>query len=102
VERVLGPNHRLTLMARFHLVHWTGEAGDAARARELFITLVDEDVRMLGPDDPWTPGATWPVGQRRPVTSRMLAAVEKGAERALGPGYRGNPRGRSRQLTMKT
>jgi hypothetical protein len=32
VERVLGPNHRLTLMARFHLARCTGEAGDAARA----------------------------------------------------------------------
>ena len=39
-ERVLGPEHPDTLAARANLARWTGEAGDAAAARDLFAALL--------------------------------------------------------------
>jgi len=107
VERVLGPNHRLTLMAQFHLARWTGEAGDATRARELFTTLVDDDGRVLGPDDPYTLDARYHLAHWTQETGdaaqahELLAAVEKDAERVLGPGYRDSLRGRHWRRTTE-
>ena len=53
-ERVLGPEHRHTLTARTHLARWTGEAGDAAAARDLLATLLPVSERVLGPEHPHT------------------------------------------------
>ena len=39
-ERVLGPEHPDTLTARRNLACWTGEAGDAAAARDQFAALL--------------------------------------------------------------
>ncbi|MFH9576240.1 tetratricopeptide repeat protein, partial [Streptomyces sp. NPDC017454] len=36
---------------------WTGKAGDAAQARDLFAALVTDRARALGPDHPHTLGA---------------------------------------------
>ncbi|MCY0906427.1 tetratricopeptide repeat protein [Arthrobacter sp. H14-L1] len=49
-----GPDHPDTLTTRRHVAYWTGEAGDAERARELFVTLLPDRVRVLGPDHPHT------------------------------------------------
>jgi hypothetical protein len=64
-------------------------------------------MRVLGPDDPWTLDARrhlayWTKKTGDDAQAReMLVAVEKDAERALGPGYRGNLGGRPRRLTTK-
>ncbi|MER6446211.1 serine/threonine protein kinase, partial [Streptomyces venezuelae] len=39
-----------TLYSRHEHAIWTGEAGDPARARDLFGVLVADRVRVLGPD----------------------------------------------------
>jgi Tetratricopeptide repeat len=49
-----GPEHPATLSARTHLAHWTGEAGDAARARDQFAALLPIEERVLGPEHPET------------------------------------------------
>jgi hypothetical protein len=46
-----GPENRDTLVARANLAHWTGEAGDAAGARDQFAGLLPTDERVLGTDD---------------------------------------------------
>ena len=52
--RVLGPEHPETLATRHELAHRTGEAGDAAAARDLFATLLPVCERVLGPEHPNT------------------------------------------------
>ena len=53
-ERVLGPEHPDTLAARANLASWTGEAGDAAGARDQFAALLPIRERVLGPEHPDT------------------------------------------------
>ena len=53
-ERVLGPEHPHTLIARANLAQWTGEAGDPAAARDLFAGLLPVRERVLGPEHPDT------------------------------------------------
>jgi hypothetical protein len=53
-ERVLGPEHRDTLITRHELARWTGEAGDAAGARDQFAVLLPIRERILGPEHPHT------------------------------------------------
>ena len=53
-ERVLGPEHADTLTARGNLARWTGEAGDAAGARDQFGALLPVDEWVLGPEHPLT------------------------------------------------
>ncbi len=48
------PEHPDTLIARHNLAAWTGEAGDAARARDQYAALVPIRERVLGPDHPDT------------------------------------------------
>ena len=48
--RVLGPEHPDTLPARGNLARWTGEAGDAAGARDQFAALLPVRERVLGPE----------------------------------------------------
>ena len=47
-----GPEHPATLTARTHLAHWTGEAGDAARARDQHAALLPVQERVVGPEHP--------------------------------------------------
>ena len=53
-ERVLGPEHPATLAARHSLARWTGEAGDAAGARDQFAALLPVRERVLGAEHPDT------------------------------------------------
>ena len=47
-ERVLGAEHPDTLAARANLAHWTGQAGDAAGARDQYAALLPVQERVLG------------------------------------------------------
>jgi hypothetical protein len=49
-----GPEHRDTLAAQSRLAHWTGEAGDAAGARDRFAVLLPIRDRVLGLEHPDT------------------------------------------------
>ena len=49
-----GPEHPDTLAARDNLARWTGEAGDAAGARDQFAALLPIRERVLGPEHPDT------------------------------------------------
>jgi hypothetical protein len=49
-----GPEHPSTLAARNNLATCTGEAGDAAGARDQLAALLPIEERILGPDDPDT------------------------------------------------
>ena len=51
-ERILGPEHHKTLRARAELAYWTGQAGDAAGAREQLAVLLPIRERVLGPEHP--------------------------------------------------
>jgi len=51
---VLGPEHPDTLRTRGNLARMTGEAGDAAGARDQLAALLPMLERVLGPDDPNT------------------------------------------------
>ena len=53
-ERVSGAEHPDTLTARHNLASWTGQAGDAAAAREQFAALVPVRERVSGADHPDT------------------------------------------------
>jgi hypothetical protein len=49
-----GPKHPNTLAARHGLAHWTGQAGDAAGARDQLAELLSTSDRVLGPEHPHT------------------------------------------------
>ena len=49
-----GPEHRDTLTARGNLADWTGQAGDAAGARDQLAALLPTFERVLGPEHPHT------------------------------------------------
>lgn len=49
-DRVLGPDHVQTLIARSDLASWRGHAGDPAGASHACEELLDDQVRVLGPD----------------------------------------------------
>ena len=50
----LGPDHPDTLTTRHNIAYWTGRAGDAHGALELFTALLPDRQRVLGPDHPDT------------------------------------------------
>jgi hypothetical protein len=52
VEDAYGAEHPDTLAARANLAYWTGEAGDAAAARDQFAALLPVYERMSGPEHP--------------------------------------------------
>ncbi len=52
VLRILGPDHRDTLITRGNLAFWWGETGDAARAMSEFEVLLADAPQVLGPDHP--------------------------------------------------
>jgi len=54
IERVSGAEHPETLTARGSLAFWTGEAGDAAGARDQFAALLPVIERVLGAEHPET------------------------------------------------
>jgi len=49
-----GPEHRDTLAARHNLALWTGEAGDAAGARDQYVALLPISERILDAEHPQT------------------------------------------------
>ena len=49
-----GPEHPDALTARGRLAYWTGEAGDAAGARDQFAALLPIEEHVLGPEHPDT------------------------------------------------
>ena len=53
-DAAYGPDHRDTLAARNQLAPWTGEAGDAAGARDQFAALLPISERVLGAEHPDT------------------------------------------------
>ena len=53
-EQSLGGGHPGTLAARHNLARWTGEAGDAAGARDQLTALRAVSKRVLGPEHPDT------------------------------------------------
>jgi hypothetical protein len=53
-SRDYGPEHPRTLEARQGLAFWTGEAGDAAGARDQHAALLPIEERVLGPEHPET------------------------------------------------
>ena len=86
-----GPEHPDTLAARDNLAHWTGEAGDAAGARDQYAALLPIHERVLGPEHPdtltargnlacWTGEAGDAAGARD-----QYAALLPIDERVLGP-----------------
>ena len=54
IERVLGPEHPDTLVARRDLARWTGEAGDPAAARDQSAALLPVIERISGAEHPDT------------------------------------------------
>jgi hypothetical protein len=53
-EGVLGPGHPQTLATRANLARWSGEAGDAAEARDQSAALLPVAERVLGLEHPIT------------------------------------------------
>lgn len=47
-------DHPYTLATRVNLGHWRGVAGDAAGVAALFVELLDDQLRVLGPNHPDT------------------------------------------------
>jgi hypothetical protein len=89
--RVLGPQHADTLAARHELAYWTGQAGDAAAARDQFAALLAPRERVSGPDHPDTLAARhelayW-TGQAGDAAAArdQFAAMLPVLQAALGP-----------------
>ncbi|MQS34417.1 tetratricopeptide repeat protein [Streptomyces katsurahamanus] len=91
--RLLGPDHPDTLSTRAHVATWTGEAGDAAAARDLFTALLPDRIRVLGPDDQHTLDtrgniAAWTGMAGDAATARDLCAeLLPDLVRVVGPGH---------------
>jgi hypothetical protein len=90
-ERVLGPEHRDTLMTRHQLARRTGPAGDPATARDLFAALLPVREQVLGPEHPDTLKtrhqlARWTGEAGDAATARdLFAALLPVREQVLGP-----------------
>jgi Tetratricopeptide repeat len=86
-----GPEHPDTLTTRGNLAVWTGEAGDAAGARDQFAVLLPIEERVLGPEHPSTLTtraglARWAGGAGDAAGARdQYAALLPIRERVLGP-----------------
>jgi Tetratricopeptide repeat len=85
-----GPEHRDTLAAYGNLARWTGEAGDAAGARDEYAALLPIAERVLGPEHPATLTtrtnlARWTGEAGNAAAARdQYAALLDTEERALG------------------
>jgi len=90
-QRILGPEHPDTLAVRAGLAWSTGEAGDAAGARDQFAALLPVFQRILGPEDPLTLDvraglARWTGGMGDAAGARdQFAALLPVFQRILGP-----------------
>jgi hypothetical protein len=51
-QRIQGPDHRRTLIARGQVAFWTGQTGNSRRALRLYRELLPDQLRVLGPDHP--------------------------------------------------
>jgi hypothetical protein len=89
-----GPEHNDTLDARAHVAIWTGEAGDAVGARDLFADLLPDYERVLGARHPDTLTtrhnlATWTGRAGDAIGARdQLAALLPAREQVLGTEHR--------------
>jgi hypothetical protein len=54
MERLLGPEHRVTLANQNNLALWTGQAGDPSGARDQYAELLPIRERLVGPEHPDT------------------------------------------------
>ena len=90
-DEAYGPGHRDTLTVSNQLASWTGQAGDAAGARDQYAALLPVIERVLGPEHPdtlatrgnlalWTGQAGDAAGARD-----QYAALLPMFERVLGP-----------------
>ena len=90
-DDVYGAEHQDTLAADASLAYWTGEAGDAAGARDQLTALLPVRERVLGPEHPdtlttrnnlarWTGEAGDAAGARDQLTALLPVR-----ERVLGP-----------------
>jgi hypothetical protein len=117
-----GPEHRDTLVAHVNLAYWTGEAGDAAGARDQFAALLPIQERVMGPEDPrtladrgglaiWTGEAGDAAGARDqlavllPIEEQILGpehpdTVTTGRNLARWTGAAGDPAGARDQLIV--
>ncbi len=86
-----GPEHPDTLSARKDLARWTGQAGDAAAARDQYTALLPVHERVFGPEHPDTLPvrsslARWTGNSGDPAAARdQYAALLPIEERVLGP-----------------
>jgi hypothetical protein len=86
-----GAEHPRTLTARHNFAHWTGMAGDAAAARDLFAALLPVCERVLGPEHPCTLDdrhelADWTGEAGDPAAARdLFATLLRVHERVSGP-----------------
>jgi hypothetical protein len=89
-----GPEHACTLAARAYVAIWTGETGDASRARDLFTDLLSTYELVQGAEHPDTLTtrhniATWTCRAGNAVGARdQLAALLPIRERVQGPEHR--------------
>jgi hypothetical protein len=85
-----GPEHSDTLAARVGLAQWTGEAGEAAAARDQFAALLPVLERVLGREHPETLGsrgglAYWTGEAGDAAAARdLVATLLPNLERVLG------------------
>lgn len=88
--RIYGPDHPRTLVTRYHAALWTGLAGDAPHAVELFRTTAADMARVLGPDDRGTLVSRHKMALFVAMTGRfadslaLLRVVLRDQERVLG------------------
>ena len=89
----LGPDHPDTLTTRGNIAAWTGRAGDARAALELFTALLPDRQRILGPDDPDTLTTrahitvwTGKAGDAR-AALELCTALLPDQQRILGPDH---------------
>ena len=89
----LGPGHPDTLTTRGNVADWTGRAGDARGALELFTALLPDHQRVLGPDHTGTLTtrnniADWTghAGDARGALE-LFTALLPDQQRVLGPDH---------------
>jgi hypothetical protein len=86
-----GPEHRDTLAARARLARWTGEAGDAAAARDQLAALLPVEERVSGREHPNTlitrANLAYYTGQAGDAAAArdLFAALLPVRERVSGP-----------------
>jgi hypothetical protein len=101
-DEAYGPGHADTLLARGNLAYWTGDAGDAAGARDQFAALLPIFERKFGSEDPNTLNARAEFARRAGIAGDaagardQIAALLPVRERVLGSEDRGTLSTRAR------